>query len=113
MKRFLNERGAAATEMALVIPIFVMLAFGLLEGGRYYSTTTAVTHAAREAVRVVALGGTAADASNRVTATGVSGATVSTTACPASMTAGSPSDASVTVSEPFTFNIPFVSLTLP
>jgi Flp pilus assembly protein TadG len=113
MIRLHDQRGAAATEMAMVLPIFVMLAFGLLEGGRYYSTHNAITHAAREAARVVALGGSASSATTRVAAAGVAGATVATTTCPSSIPAGSTPDAKVTVTKPFTFNIPFVAVSLP
>lgn len=50
-----TDRGAAMVEMALVLPILVLLIFGIIEFGRGYYTRTTLTHAAREAVRVAAL----------------------------------------------------------
>lgn len=50
-----NSRGAAMVEFAILLPVLVMLVFGIVEFGRGYHTRTSLTHAAREAVRVAAL----------------------------------------------------------
>jgi len=42
------RRGAAAVEAALVLPVVVVLLFGILEYGRYLMTLQVLTNAARE-----------------------------------------------------------------
>lgn len=44
-------RGAAAIEFVLVLPLLILLVFGILEFGRAYNAKVTLTHAAREAVR--------------------------------------------------------------
>lgn len=58
-----SERGAAAVEFALVVPILLMLLLGTMEFGRAYSAQISLTHAARETARFVAVqdDGTASD----------------------------------------------------
>ena len=50
-----KSRGAVAVELALVLPILVLLVFGIIEFGRGYHAKAALAHAAREAVREAAL----------------------------------------------------------
>lgn len=51
-----GERGAAAVEFALVLPILVLLLFGIVEFGRGYNAKVTLTHAAREGARALAVG---------------------------------------------------------
>lgn len=60
------DRGAAAVEMALTLPLLLLVLFGLVDFGRYYNDRMQLTQAAREGVRVIALGGSAYDANLRV-----------------------------------------------
>lgn len=46
-----HERGAALIEAALVVPLLLLLLFGLVEFGRYVGMTSTVTNASREATR--------------------------------------------------------------
>ncbi len=95
--------------MALILPLLVMLVFGIIEFGRYYNASLTVTHASREAVRKVAL-----SSGNAVTA-GKNAAsplpqilvTVTTVPCP-SGSAGATANAEATVGYPFTIEIPLV-----
>ena len=50
-----NERGAAAVEFALVLPLLVLLFAGIAELGRIYYLQAMLSGAAREGVRVMAL----------------------------------------------------------
>jgi Flp pilus assembly protein TadG len=50
-----RERGAAAVEFALILPVLLILVLGIVEYGRAYNTQTIVSGAAREGVRVMAL----------------------------------------------------------
>lgn len=46
-----SERGATLVEAAVVLPLLLLLVFGLVEFGRYIALTSTVTNASREAVR--------------------------------------------------------------
>ncbi|MCM3484471.1 TadE/TadG family type IV pilus assembly protein [Kocuria rosea] len=55
MKLWRSERGAAAVEFALVVPILLALLLGIIEFGRAYNAQISLTHAAREAARTMAI----------------------------------------------------------
>ncbi len=55
MVRERSDAGAAAVELALVLPVLLLLLFGMVDFGRLYHTNVALAHAAREGVRAVAL----------------------------------------------------------
>jgi Flp pilus assembly protein TadG len=50
-----NEKGASAVEFALVLPIFVMIIFGIFQFGIAFNNWIAITHAAREGARLAAV----------------------------------------------------------
>lgn len=50
-----SERGAVAVEFALVLPIFILLVFGIAEYGRAFNFQISLSEAAREAARYVAI----------------------------------------------------------
>lgn len=62
-----DERGASAVEFALVLPLLLMLLFGIISTGRVYSDHLAATNAVREGARY----GAAADVSASSWATDV------------------------------------------
>ena len=51
-----HERGAAAVEFALVLPILLLLVFGIVDFGRAYNAKISLSGAAREGARALALG---------------------------------------------------------
>lgn len=55
MKKPASERGAAAVEFALILPILVSLLIGIVEFGRAYNAQITLTAAAREGARVMAI----------------------------------------------------------
>ncbi len=55
MKSLRSERGAAAVEMALVLPVLLLLLLGIVEFGRAFQVQATLAAAAREGVRVMAL----------------------------------------------------------
>ncbi len=50
-----KENGAVAVEFALVLPIFLMLVFGIVEFGRAYNIQVSLSEAARETARYTAI----------------------------------------------------------
>lgn len=52
-----SERGAAAVEFAIVVPVLVMLLLGIMEFSRVYNAQAELSAAAREGVRVMAVTG--------------------------------------------------------
>ena len=52
-----NERGAALLEVALTLPLLLLVATGIFEFGRAYQTWQVLTNAAREGARVAVLPG--------------------------------------------------------
>lgn len=73
-------RGQGLVEFALVLPLFLLLIFGVTEFGRAWMTRNILTGASREAVRIAAVQGNAASALSRansvLSSAGISGATV-------------------------------------
>jgi Flp pilus assembly protein TadG len=59
-----SERGAVAVEFAIVAPLLVMLLLGIMEFSRVYNAQASLSAAAREGVRVMAITGKTADATN-------------------------------------------------
>lgn len=57
-----SERGAAAVEFALLVPVLVMLLLGIMEFGRAFNTQTILANAAREGARSMAINNSQTDA---------------------------------------------------
>jgi Flp pilus assembly protein TadG len=116
-RRGAGDRGAAAVEFALLLPLLLLIVFGLIDFGRALNAQITLTQAAREGARLDALGGTTSQVCARVVTAATSlnlSCTASppevtvTATCPAP-TSGTPvgtGDGVVTVSYPFTFITP-------
>ena len=68
-----SDRGAAAVEFALVLPLLLLLVLGIIDFGRLYFTQITLTDAAREGVRVLALGTADPTVTTQTAASGVVG----------------------------------------
>ncbi|MFT4471609.1 TadE/TadG family type IV pilus assembly protein [Arthrobacter sulfonylureivorans] len=55
MKSRNSERGAAAVEMAIVLPLLVLILMGIMEFGRVFYVQISLSHAAREGARYAAI----------------------------------------------------------
>src|SRR5687768_14343436 len=51
-----SDDGAAAVEFALILPLLILLVFGIVEFGRAYNAKVTLTHAVREGARALAVG---------------------------------------------------------
>ena len=60
-----HRQGQAAVELALALPLLLLVVFGLLGAGRLTATIVSVSAVAREAARAGALGTSSADAALR------------------------------------------------
>ena len=113
-----NERGAAAVEFALVVPLLVLLLVGIAEIGRAYYLQTTLSGAAREGVRVMALSNDAGQARtaarNAASTLALTDAQINvaplTGACVS--TATSQPNATVTISYSMTFATQLIGTTL-
>jgi Flp pilus assembly protein TadG len=106
-----GQRGAAAVEMAILLPVLVMLVFGIIELGRGYQVKIQLTGAVREGARARALGASTADTQQAVidATAGLSPALAAGdvnagSACP---TSGA-GDATVTATYNLPYSIPLV-----
>jgi Flp pilus assembly protein TadG len=50
-----RSRGAVAVETALLLPLLLLIVFGIIDFGRAYNAKQALTHATREGVRIYAV----------------------------------------------------------
>lgn len=103
MTSSLPDRGAAAVEFALVVPVLLALVLGIIEFGRAYNIQTTLSNAARDGVRVMALenNATAARTATRNSANtlDLTRATISVTPTNCAATATTPpGTATVTIS---------------
>ena len=55
IKKIRNEKGAAAVEFALLLPILIVLVFGIIYFGTIFNDYIAVSHAARDGARLLAV----------------------------------------------------------
>ncbi len=81
MRRYdMAIRGQSLVEFTLVLPLFLLLLFGVTEFGRAWMARNILTGASREAVRIAAVQGNTATALSRansiLASAGISGATV-------------------------------------
>ncbi len=99
-----RECGASAVELALILPVLLLLLGAVIDFGRAFSAQVSLTSAAREGARMAALGLTGSVQSRVTSASQPYAATaVVTTGC--SATPAATDAAEVTVTAPFSFLI--------
>lgn len=102
-RRRWGDQGAAAVELALVLPVLLLLVLGVIDFGRALQQQMLLTEAVREGARVGALNGTATDMQNQVKSLmgpGITPTFTTTTPCTSGSMLGS--DSKLTVK--FTFS---------
>ena len=103
-----RDRGAAAVEFALLLPVLLLLVFGIIDFGRALNAQITLTQAAREGARIAALGESNVVSGTQAAATGLSPVAVTVTACPAG--AGTGVNAVVKASYSFSFVTPLSAI---
>jgi Flp pilus assembly protein TadG len=105
-----RDRGAAAVEFALLLPLLLLLVFGIIDFGRALNAQITLTQAAREGVRLDAVGQSTANVVTRTqaAATGLNPVGVTVTACP--VNAGAGVNATVKATYTFSFLTPLASI---
>src|SRR3954451_24324647 len=105
-----DDSGASAVEFALILPLFLLLVLGMIDFGRAYNMQLALTEAAREGVRPIALREAGANATTATRAaipagSGIVASTVGVSAvtCPTGALSAPVPNASVTATKSFTF----------
>lgn len=97
-------------ELALILPILLMLICGIISFGVAYNAKVELTGAVREGARALALGGTVTDAETAVTnAAPAQSAAVTFPTTPTACVAGAGGNASITASVDMAYVIPFFS----
>src|SRR5215472_17429833 len=81
-----GDRGAAAVEFALVLPLLLLLVCGIIDFRRAINAQITLTQAARTGARLAALGQPNVATATRAAATGLSGVGVAVTPCPSGAT---------------------------
>lgn len=52
LRRYGGERGASLVEFAVILPLFMLLVFGIMEAGWFFSQSVELRNAAREGARL-------------------------------------------------------------
>lgn len=77
-----GERGAAAVELALVLPLLLAIIFGIIDAGRAFDSQLVIDRAASYGARLAALGRDNPAPLVQAAAAGAGPVTVTITACP-------------------------------
>lgn len=105
-----GQRGVAAIEFALLLPILVLFTFGIVEFGRAFNAQVTVTHAAREGARALIVGDDPAAAAAATVPGWMSGDGSWGVAADSCTSANRGDPVSVTVSYSFNYNIPLFNV---
>lgn len=105
-----GQEGQALVELAIVLPLLVLLLLALAEGGRYISAHLSVQHAAREGVRLGVTGAKDGEIIDRVktAAAALPPDQLDVTVSPPEGSRSRGQPLTVTVSYPFRFAFPFL-----
>jgi Flp pilus assembly protein TadG len=119
-----DQRGQALIETAIVLPIMLLVAIGIVEFGRAYQTWQVLTNAAREGARIAVLpGGDDTSVKNRISTYLKDGAIDKPSTAVVTITrdntiaigSGTATASRVTIAYPFTFVVlhPVTTLVAP
>lgn len=108
-----EEKGQALVELALILPVLLLLVFGIVEFGRVYGAYLTVNHAAREGARAAAVGFNDIDTEEVVlnASSSLAAENVKITIAPSTRVRGE--EVRVRVSYPVELYAPFIKQILP
>jgi len=111
-KKLKSQKGQALVEMALVLPLLLILVFGIIEFGRIFSAGLVVTHSAREGARLGAVGSTDSAIETRVknSAVTLDTAQLNIAVVPGESLRRRGEEVQVRVSYPVTVYAPFITI---
>jgi Flp pilus assembly protein TadG len=98
------DRGSVAVEFALLLPMLLLIVFGIIDFGRALNAQITLTQAAREGARLAAVNQPNVVSRTQAAAVGLSPVSVTVTSCPAG--AGQGVNATVVTSYSFHFVTP-------
>lgn len=102
-----EDRGAVAVEFGLLLPLLLLILFGIIDFGFALHAKITLAQAAREGARLEAVGQADPEGRAEAAAIGLDGATASvTTPCPDPFDRDRRDDATVVVTYEFTFTTP-------
>lgn len=103
-----SEKGQSLVEFALIIPLLIILLFGIIDFGRIFHVYLTINHAGREAARAASIGKDDSTIKNTAVndATGISLTVGQVGVTPATRTSGT--DVTITISYPITFLTPVI-----
>lgn len=106
-----NNRGQALVELALVLPILLLILFGIIEFGRVYNSNIIVANSAREGARVGVVGSTDSEIIAKVkeTASTLNTSKLTINITPSSSSRVRGASLTVTVQYPVQINTPIIS----
>lgn len=115
MKLHKGEQGQAMVEMALVLPLLLLLLLGIIEMGRVGYAYITVSNAARSAARVASAGGMDLDIQNAaiIAAPSLNEAELTTVITPIQINRQSGQSVQIQVSYPVHLIVPMISDILP
>jgi Flp pilus assembly protein TadG len=100
-----NDDGVVSIELALILPILLLLVFGIIQFGRAYNAKIELSSAVREGARAFALGTDDPATVTKDAAPGLESDLIDVETSASPCAAGS--EAKVTATYPFDLNVPF------
>jgi len=104
-----SEKGQSLVEFALILPLFLLLLFGVVDFGRALHAYITIDHAGREAARAASVGETDDEKVKKIAvdkAAGISLESTMVAVSPGPYTSGT--DVTITITYPFTFITPVI-----
>ncbi|WP_419955714.1 TadE/TadG family type IV pilus assembly protein [Neobacillus niacini] len=101
-----SESGQSLVEFALVLPLLVVLLFGIIDFGRIFHAYLTIDHAGREAARAASIG---KDETNIKNVAVTQGTSIGLTSGQVNVASGSSgADATITITYPINFLTPVI-----
>ncbi|MBT2727433.1 pilus assembly protein [Bacillus sp. ISL-75] len=102
-----SQKGQSLVELALVLPVLILLLFGIIDFSRIFHAYLTIDHAGREAARSASIGSDDATVKNTAASDATSiGLTTEKVSISGTRTSGT--DVTITITYPITFLTPII-----